>query len=107
VVKLLNKIASIYWVDSSSYNLGWNDEKDLDLKPIFTVGFIINETDEAYYLSHTIGYEGVHFDLFCIPKGCVKDIAYLEAPNVSKEQIEGEQTRISCREDSGEIRLKG
>jgi hypothetical protein len=106
----LNKIVVIEWVDSSAYSLGWTDEVELDLTPITSMGFLIGENEESYAISHSIGLEGCHFDAFVIPKGCVRDITYLdgkENKGGSKKQSKGKQARVQDSEVGGEIRFNG
>ena len=105
--KRMKKIVAIKWIDSSAHSTGWTDEKDLELIPILTVGFLISETDESYSISHSIGFKGLHFDVFMIPKGCVLEIKDLEGPNASKKQTKGKSPRVSGSVASGKIRLKG
>ena len=105
----MNKIVVIEWVDSSQYSLGWTDEVELGLTPITTIGFLIGKNEESYAISHSIGFEGYHYDAFVIPKGCVRDITYLdekENKGGSKKQSKREQVRVQDSKVGGKIRLK-
>jgi len=103
----MKKIVVITWVDSSSHHLGWTDETDLDIVPIISVGFLVDDNEESYVISHSIGFNGLHFDAFVIPKGCVKSYVEMEDSSVSKEQDKGKRVRIHGSKDGGKIRLKG
>ena len=107
----MNKIVSIEWVDSSHYSLGWTDEVNLDLTPIITIGFLVGENKESYTVSHSVGFEGYHFDAFVITKGCVKNVSYLDEPKEvksgSKKQSKGKSTGVQDSKAGGEIRFDG
>jgi hypothetical protein len=103
----MKKIVVITWVDSSAHSLGWTDETDLELVPIITVGFLLKEDKDSYTISHSLGFSGLHFDAFVIPKGCVKSFIEMEDSSVSEKQAKGKSTRVLSSTPSGEIRLKG
>ncbi len=73
------KTVYIAWVDSMGFQLGWNSRDEAKLPRISTLAFLVKETDEAYYLSHSYSPLGpVHYDLFAIPKGCVVEYHELD-----------------------------
>ena len=102
----MKKIVAIKWIDSSAHSTGWTDEKDLELIPILTVGFLISENDDSYSISHSIGFKGLHFDVFMIPKGCVLQLVELEGPDAGKKQTKGKSSRVLSSVPGGKIRFK-
>jgi len=105
----LNEMVLIHWVDSTERTTGWTfrDEDDYTLIHISTAGFLIDETDDCYVISHSIGFEGSHFNSFMIPKGCVKEFIKLEDNSGSKKQGKGKSSGVQDSPASGEIRFKG
>jgi len=76
----MNKLVKITWVDSSNYNVGWHNDVEFDLVHIVTIGLVISETEEYIAISHSVGQEESNYDVFVIPKGCIKEVVELD-PN--------------------------
>ena len=74
----MNKLVKITWVDSSNYNVGWHNDVDFKLVPIITIGLVIADTEEHLAISHSIGQDDSNYDVFVIPKGCIKEVVELD-----------------------------
>jgi hypothetical protein len=77
----------IVWNDSTNHTQGWTFESITETIDIATCGFIVEETDDVYVLSHSVGWNDSHFDSFVIPKGCVKEVVVLDKAE-SKTQVQ-------------------
>jgi hypothetical protein len=77
----------ITWVDSTNHTQGWTCDTVDQMINIMSIGWLIKETEDVYVISHSIGYQGSHFDSFVIPKGCVKEVVELDKKN-SKTQVQ-------------------
>ena len=66
------KPVKIVWMDSMGLSTGWTEVSKVRPKFATTIAFLVNETKEAYFVSHSYSPDiGVHYDLFMIPKGVV------------------------------------
>lgn len=75
------KIVKIIWVDAESHN-EWVEVKDLvDPSTCTTVGFLIKETEEFYYIAATVSIEGeaIHTNnRILIPKVWIKEFTEIK-----------------------------
>ena len=69
-------LLKLSWLDIHTQD-GWTTEKYLDAARCFTVGYLIDETNDFYIIAATVGYDSEDIDSheynqrICIPKGCV------------------------------------
>jgi len=89
----MKRIAIITWVDSTNHTTGWAFDTITETIDIFTCGFVVDETDDVYVISHSLGYKDSHFDSFVIPKGCVKEVEFLDDEKESSSTQVQQQSR--------------
>ena len=98
------KVLLIRWIDSTRNACGWTTSNDIDLIEIETIGFCVEEDDEKYTITSTVGSEGDFFDAFMIPKGCVKEVhtIYEKEDNSSQvQQLKGAKRQHKIRLKKG------
>lgn len=69
-------IVQVCWVDAVSVAVEWEEEVCSDLRKTTTIGYLIDETDDALVLVSVINTEHVGHGIV-IPKGCVTQQACL------------------------------
>ena len=70
----MDNLVEFTWVDSKSYSNEWlNLDEIKNFKPeaCSTAGYIVYEDSETYFVAQTRGEHGF-YNIFLIPKGCVK-----------------------------------
>ena len=77
----------ITWIDSTNHTTGWTYETETKTIDIVSCGFLMEETDGVMVISHSIGFQGSHFDSFVIPKGCIKEVVKLDT-KTGKAQVQ-------------------
>lgn len=75
------KIVKVTWIDAESHN-EWVEVKDLvDPSICTTVGFLVKETEEFYYIAATVSLEGeaIHTNnRILIPKVWIKEFTEIK-----------------------------
>ena len=66
----------IEWEDSTARHIGWHDpypngNGEYEPTKITTVGWVVEEDEKSLSISHTISTDGMAYDSFVIPKGCI------------------------------------
>lgn len=77
------EVVSVLWVDSSHNNYGWH-EPEIDgytLVPIRTCGYLLTEDENRVVITMSIGRQGLVFDAFVIPRGCIISLDRLPSDN--------------------------
>ena len=65
-------IGYVQWVDALS-DSGWETATKVDVHPCLSIGFIVDETDDAICLAAALSYEQSNSRIH-IPKGWIKSI---------------------------------
>lgn len=76
------KLVLVEW-DDALENAAWrhiDDETDIKVVPIVTVGVLLKETDKYLSLIQTRGTD-IYTGSMTIPRGCIKRIRYLGVRN--------------------------
>lgn len=62
----------VEWKDAQTSH-GWEEETeaDINLPTVVTIGFLIRETNEAFLISSTVGFDRTNNSRLLIPKGMV------------------------------------
>jgi len=78
-------IVLVTWDDATNLDLGWSKGKP-DPTPhiMFSVGFLLNETDGHLILAMDTDSDGSHNTQGQIPKGMVKSVKILKKANMPK-----------------------
>ena len=65
-------IGYVQWVDAVA-DAGWEDNSKADVHPVLSIGFIVDETNEAICLAAAISYDQSNSRIH-IPKQWIKSI---------------------------------
>lgn len=78
----LGKLYQVTWIDSANHAVGWEDNIDVEVATIGSVGCFIGETKKAITLVQNVCYSGPGSPSGCnaisIPKGCIKSVKRLK-----------------------------
>ena len=68
-------MVKVEWVDTTGHTewVGWDEAREQDICTFWSVGFLVQETDDKIQIAQTANANTVSNTLL-IPKGCVKKI---------------------------------
>jgi len=76
------KLVFVQWYDAETH-LGWEQNDTLEAKPplIYTIGFLVAESDEGIIIASTVGTAGTDSNArILIPLGMIKDVKEFNVP---------------------------
>jgi len=83
---MINKVVKVHWIDSTNHTTTWSLLDDIrDDKPtdIISYGFLIKEEPDYIVIAQNYGNNPPQVsNLLTIPKGCIKQIKYLNYEKV-------------------------
>ena len=99
------KIVQVSWIDAVA-DVGWEAKTKAEIHHCITVGYLVDETDEALCLASTWSIDQTNARMH-IPKAWIKNRKVLASENTVSESKGKKSAKVGQGQDIGEISNTG